>query len=357
MKLNKSQKSVVSRPAKATQVIKSEIQAFASAKAKADLKPFAYPIKAPGENEVLISITHCGICHSDLHMINNDWQMSAYPLVPGHEIGGAVEAIGSSVTHLRKGDRVGVGWQRQACLTCEQCIKGNENLCAESKATCVNHHGGFASAITVDSRFAFKIPEEISSASAAPLLCGGITVYSPMRRFGVQSTHRVGVIGIGGLGHLALQFARAFGCEVTAFSSSPNKEKEAKKLGAHHFVGKLTEKEMEKHAGTLDFIISTVNADLNWMDFIKALRPDGKLCFVGIPTENISIPVFALLGGRKSVCASPIGGRADIEEMMTFAARHKIEAMTECMDMKNVNEALTKLRSGKARYRMVLVNK
>ena len=336
--------------------VEKKVSAFAATKAKAALVPFSYAARPPAENEVQISITHCGICHSDLHLVDDDWHMSEFPLVPGHEIVGIVENVGTAVSHLKKGERVGVGWQRSACLTCEQCLKGNENLCADNLATCVRHHGGFASEITVDGRFSFKIPRELSSETAAPLLCGGITVFAPLRHFGVQTTHKVGVIGIGGLGHLAIQFASAMGCEVTAFSSTPAKEKEARKLGANHFVGKLTAAELKKHVNSLDFIISTVFADLDWLQFVNALRPDGKLCFVGIPSANVSVPVIALLSGRKSICASPIGGRTDMEEMLLFAARHNIAAMTETMEMSKVNRAMDKLRAGKARYRMVLKN-
>jgi len=330
------------------------IDGFAASKAKAPLKPLRYKRRVLGDHDVHIEITHCGICHSDLHLIDNDWRISEFPLVPGHEIVGSIVEAGPSVRHLAKGDRVGVGWQRESCLTCEQCLKGNENLCPDNEATCVRHHGGFASAITIDSRFAFKLPASLSSESAAPLMCGGITVFAPLRHFEVQPPHRVGVIGIGGLGHLALQFAHAMGCEVTAFSSTAGKEKEARRLGAHHFVGNFSKRELARHAGTLDFIISTVFADLDWTQFVDVLRPDGKLCFVGIPSENINIPVISLLAGRKSICASPIGGRADMEEMLAFAARHKIKAMTECVPMEKANDALAKLRKGQARYRMVL---
>ena len=212
------------------------IHAHAAMAPRQTLNPFQYEPAGLGPWDVEVAITHCGICHSDIHLIDNDWGISSYPLVPGHEIIGTVEDAGAEVKHLKKGQRVGVGWQRGSCLVCEQCLKGNENLCPENRATCVGNHGGFAERIRVDSRFAFPIPDALASENAAPLLCGGATVYSPLKNYGVVPSMRIGVIGIGGLGHLALQFANAFGCEVTAFSSTPDKEKEAGLFGAHRFI-------------------------------------------------------------------------------------------------------------------------
>ncbi len=333
-----------------------KIDCFAARSAAAPLEPFRYTPDELGPFDVEIEITHCGICHSDLHLINDDWGVSIYPLVPGHEIVGTVVELGKHVTHIEKGQRVGVGWQRSACLTCNYCLAGEENLCEQQQATCVGHFGGFAKAIRADSRFAFAIPEALESENAAPLLCGGITVFSPLRNFGISPTMKVGVVGIGGLGHLAVQFARAFGCEVTAFSSSPEKENEARELGAHHFVASTDENALRAAAGSLDFILSTVSADLNWPVYLDILRPKGKLCLVGVPRHNLTIPAFPLIGSQKTVCGSPIGGRARIIEMLEFAARHGIKARTEAVPMSEVNEALQKVAANRARYRMVLVN-
>ena len=324
------------------------IHAQAAMASKQHLKPFQYEPAALGPHDVEIAITHCGICHSDIHLIDNDWSMSSYPLVPGHEIIGTVADAGPAVKHLKQGQRVGVGWQRGSCLVCEQCVRGDENLCAESRATCVGNHGGFADRIRTDSRFAFAIPETLASENAAPLLCGGATVYSPLKHYGVVPPMRVGVIGIGGLGHLALQFANAFGCEVTAFSSTPEKEKEARDFGAHRFVASANPASLKNVVGSLDFILSTV--------YLSLLRPNGKLCFVGVPAAPIQIHIGTLLGGQKSVCASVIGSRNTIREMLEFAARHDIEAMTEVMPLADVNKAIEKVRANKARYRMVLRN-
>lgn len=332
------------------------IHAQAAMASKQSLKPFQYEPAALGPHDVEIAITHCGICHSDIHLIDNDWSMSSYPLVPGHEIIGTVADAGPAVKNLKQGQRVGVGWQRGSCLVCEQCVGGDENLCAESRATCVGNHGGFADRIRMDSRFAFAIPETLASENAAPLLCGGATVYSPLKHYGVVPPMRVGVIGIGGLGHLALQFANAFGCEVTAFSSTPEKEKEARDFGAHHFIASTNPAALKKAAGSLDFILSTVFASLDWNTYLQLLRPNGRLCFVGVPAAPIQVHIGSILSGQKSICASVIGSRGTIREMLDFAARHDIEAMTEVMPLADVNKALEKLRANKARYRMVLRN-
>jgi len=332
-----------------------KIKAYAAKNAKDKLENYEYDPKALSAFDIEVDITHCGICHSDVHLIDNDWQMSGYPLVPGHEIIGKVKELGSHVKNFKKGDRVGIGWQRSACLECATCIKGDENLCKKNEATCAGNHGGFADRIRSDSRFSFKIPEKLASENAAPLLCGGITVFSPLRLW-VKPQMKVGVIGIGGLGHLAVQFARAFGCEVTAFSSTDAKKEEAMKFGAHNFVSSTDNKAWEKLQGHYDFIISTVNVNLDWNSYLGLLGPDGRLCFVGASDKPLDLQVFPLLVGRKTVCGSPIGGRTLINEMLEFAARHNIVAKTEVVEMSKVNEAIQKVRDNKARYRMVLRN-
>ncbi len=333
-----------------------KINAYAAKKAKSQLEKWQYEPKDLSKNDVEVKITHCGICHSDIHLIDNDWQMSEYPLVPGHEIIGEVTKKGSAVSHLNTGDRVGIGWQRSACLQCEQCLKGNENLCYMTQATCMGNHGGFADYIRTDSNFAFKIPEKLTSENAAPLLCGGITVYSPLRLWATPQM-RIGVIGIGGLGHLALRYANAYGCEVTAFSTRAEKENEAKNFGAHNFIVSKNEDEFKKNKSSLDFILSTVTADLNWSQYISLLKPEGRLVIVGASPGPLKITPFELLMQRKSVSGSPIGGRNLINEMLKFSARHNISAKTEAVPMVEVNSALDRVRNSQARYRMVLKNK
>jgi uncharacterized zinc-type alcohol dehydrogenase-like protein len=331
-----------------------QIHAFAASSSGAPLEPFSFDVPTPGPDQVLIRVSHCGICHSDLHLIHNDWRSSKYPLVPGHEVVGTVIAVGERVTHPGPGTRVGVGWQSGACLECEWCISGQENLCKNSVATCVGRHGGFADHLLTDARFAFPIPEALAPEDAAPLLCGGITVYSPLRRYDVRPWHKVAVLGIGGLGHLALQFASKMGCEVTALSTSPDKTEETKRLGASHFIDTRDEAALKAAKGTFDFILVTATADLDWLPYVRALRPNGRICFVTGEKTKLNIPASALLDGQISISGSVIGGRALMVEMLEFAARHGIKAMTEVMPLDRVNDALQKVADNQARYRMVL---
>jgi uncharacterized zinc-type alcohol dehydrogenase-like protein len=277
--------------------------------------------------------------------------------VPGHEVVGLVRARGAEVRDLREGDRVGVGWESAACLACEWCLKGEEQLCAGRKNTCLHCPGGYADAFRVDARFAFPIPGALSSAGAAPLLCGGVTVYSPLRQYDARPSMRVGVVGIGGLGHLALKFARAFGCEVTAFSHSPEKRAEAKRLGAHHFVDAGRDAALAAAAESQDLILAVPARDVNWAALFSALRPKGRMVLIGAPRgAEILLPPFALIGGEKSLSGSTIGPRWRIREMLDFAARHEIEAEAVVLPMQKANDALEQVRNGEARYRVVLVN-
>jgi uncharacterized zinc-type alcohol dehydrogenase-like protein len=320
---------------------------------KGALSPFVYDPAPLGPHDVEIRVSHCGICHSDVHLVDGDWGVGTYPMVPGHEIVGTVVALGTEVSHLEAGARVGVGWQRGACLACDSCAAGEENLCLRNEATCVNHHGGFADRIRLDGRFAFPIPDGLASENAAPLLCGGATVYSPLRRW-VKPSMRVGVVGIGGLGHLALQFARAMGCDVTAISSTPDKEAEACSFGARRFLATREPKALASIAGTLDFILSTVYVAQDWMGLLGTLRPNGVLCFVGAPAEPLKLPIGALLGGQKTVTTSAIGGRPAIREMLDFAARHGVAAKVQVRPLAEADAALGHVRPGRARYRVVL---
>ena len=333
-----------------------QIQGLAVHAAGAELLPFRYDPGELGIQEVEIGITHCGICHSDLHLISNDWGMSQYPFIPGHEIIGSVTAVGPQVRSLKTGQRVGLGWQSNSCGVCEWCTRGLENLCPSSEATCVHRHGKYASRIRANSRFVVPIPDALPSEQAAPLLCGGITVYNPMRDNGINPTSRVGVVGIGGLGHLAIQFARVFGAEVTAFSTSATKEEEARALGAHHFVNTRESKAMKEVADTHDFILTTANADQDWGVYIQSLRPTGTLCFVGVPPSPVSVQAFPLIAGIRSITGSPIGSPHRIREMLDVAARHNVKATTESFPMAKANEAIEKVKKNKVRYRAVLAN-
>lgn len=318
------------------------------------LQPFEYEPKELGAKDIEIAITHCGVCHTDVHLIDNDWGISSYPLVPGHEIVGTVSAVGSEVAGLEIGQRVGVGGQAGACCECEYCEKGQDIFCTSSIYTAVHDFGGFATAIHVDSRFAFDIPESIPSEIAAPLLCAGITTFKPLKKY-VTSTSKVGVIGLGGLGHVALQYAIAFGCEVTVFSTSPEKEAEAKELGAHHFVNSKDAAEMEAVAGKLDFILSTVSADLEWGPYLNALAPNGTICVVGVG-ETLSIPAVPLIFGQKTITSSLIGNRSDFKEMLAFSSMHNIAPRVEVLPMSQAAEAIDKVRTARLGHRIVLSN-
>jgi len=333
-----------------------QIQGLAAHAAGAELLPFHYDPGKLGSQEVEIAITHCGICHSDLHLISNDWGISHYPFIPGHEVVGTVSAVGNEVRGLELGQRVGLGWQSNSCGVCEWCLRGLENLCPDAEGTCVHRHGGYADRVRANARFVIPIPEALGSEQTAPLLCGGITVYSPMRTHGINPSSRVGIVGIGGLGHLALQFARVFGARVTAFSTSAAKEKEARALGADDFVNSRESKAMKEIAGSLDFILNTANADQDWGTYLQALRPTGTLCFVGVPPSPVSVHAFPLISGMRSMSGNPTGSPYGLREMLDVAARHGVKATTELFPMTKANEAIEKVKKNKVRYRAVLGN-
>jgi uncharacterized zinc-type alcohol dehydrogenase-like protein len=324
--------------------------------AGAHLLPYKYD---PGElqtNEVEIKISHCGVCHSDIHLIDNDWGFSKFPFIPGHEIVGTVVAIGSGVVDRKIGDRVGVGWQADSCGVCEWCRQGDEHLCAKSQPTCVGRNGGYADRIRVNSRFAIPVPTVLESENVAPLLCAGITVYSPLRNHGVRPSSRVGVIGIGGLGHLGIQFAKAFGAEVTAFSTSKDKEAEARTLGAHHFVNTQDTGALKKVAGSFDFLLSTVSVDQDWQAYVNALRPKGTRWIVGAAPSPMQIQGASLVLPQKAIAGSPVGSPRDLHEMLDVAARHGVKAITERFAMAKANDAVAKVKKNQVRYRAVLAN-
>jgi uncharacterized zinc-type alcohol dehydrogenase-like protein len=330
------------------------INAYAATQAGGKLEPFGYELPdILGHDEVEIDISYCGICHSDLSVLDDEWGMSQYPLIPGHEIVGAIAAKGEHVAHLEVGQKVGVGWFSRSCLTCDQCMGGNHNLCASAEGIMLGRPGGFADKVRVQSHWVNLLPNEVDIASAGPLFCGGITVFNPITQNNIRATNRVGVVGIGGLGHLALQYLNAWGCEVTAFSTSPSKEEEARNLGAHHFVATHDESSLEALAGSFDMILDTVNVDLNWDLYINALAPKGKLHVVGAANQ-VNASIFPMLVGQKSVGASPLGSPATIREMLRFSARHGIAPQTEHFKLADVNKAMEHLRNGKPRYRIVV---
>jgi len=332
------------------------IRAYASQEPGGKLELFEYDPGPLANDEVEIAVETCGVCHSDLSMLNNEWGLTAYPFVPGHEIVGKVAAIGTEVTRVVVGDTVGLGWYAGSCMACEQCMSGNHNLCASNEGTIVGRHGGFADKVRCRESWALPLPKGLDAKKAGPLFCGGITVFHPIVEMGVLPTDRVGVIGIGGLGHFALQFLNKWGCEVTAFTSSAAKADEARKMGAHNIVNSRDADELDAVAGTLDFIISTVNVDLEWNRYLAALAPKGRLHIVGAVPSPIPVGAFDVIMGQKSVSGSPLGSPATTGKMLEFCARHGIEAVTEHFPLSQVNEAMAHLSEGKARYRIVLEN-
>ena len=332
------------------------IHAYAAHEPAGKLQPFEYEPGDLATGQVEIDVLSCGICHSDLSMLENDWEMAAFPLVPGHEVVGKVTAVGDGVINVAVGDTVGLGWYSGSCLGCHQCMSGDHNLCAGVEGTIVGRHGGFGDTVRCQAEWAIPLPDGVDLAKAGPLFCGGITVFNPIVQFDVRPTNRVGVIGIGGLGHLAVQFLSKWGCDVTAFTSTDAKADEAHQLGAHRVVNSRDPGQLEAVAGSFDFILSTVNVDLDWASFLAALGPRGRLHSVGAVPSPIPVPAFGIIPGQKSVSGSPLGSPATVATMLEFCARHGIEAVTEHFPMSEVNEAMDHLRSGNARYRLVLDN-
>ena len=330
------------------------VSAYAATEARGKLAPFEYELDELGPEELDIKVTYCGICHSDLSMINNDWRMTEYPLVPGHEVVGTVIAAGEHVKGVSVGDTVGVGWFSASCMHCQQCMSGQHNLCASTEGIIVGRHGGFADHVRCHWGWATVLPENLDASKAGPLFCGGITVFNPIITCGVQPLDRVGVIGIGGLGHMALQFLAKWGCEVTAFTSSPDKAEMARKMGATHIVNSRDDDAMKSIAGSLDFILNTTNVNLNWQSYLNALAPNGTLHTVGGVPDPIPVPAFSLIGGQKSVSGSPLGSPALVRNMVEFCTRHDILPITEEFALSDVNDAMEHLEAGKARYRLVL---
>lgn len=331
-----------------------KVHAYAALEPKATLTPFTYELGALGPEEVDIKVQYCGICHSDLSMINNEWGMTQYPIVPGHEIVGEVVAAGTAVKNVKKGDTVGLGWFAASCMSCQHCMEGDHHLCSNSEATIIGRHGGFADYVRGHWSWAIPLPQGIDLKKAGPLLCGGITVFNPIILAGVQPTDTVGVIGLGGLGHMALKFLKHWGCEVIAFSSHPDKKAQLLQMGAHRVVDSTNPEDLEPLAGKLNFILNTTNVTLDWNAYLTSLAPKGTLHTVGAVLEPMAIPAFSLIGGEKKVAGSPLGSPALTKTMLDFCVRHAIYPTVEEFPLDKVNEAIEHLEQGKARFRIVL---
>jgi alcohol/geraniol dehydrogenase (NADP+) len=306
-----------------------------------------------GVEDVEIAVEHCGLCHSDLSVLTNEWGISLYPAILGHEVVGRITALGLHAKGLNVGQRVGVGWNSCSCMHCHQCMSGSHHLCPQARLTIVGHRGGFATHIRSHWAWAIPLPEKLNPADAGPLMCGGTTVFSPLAMY-AKPTDRVGIIGIGGLGHLAVKFAAAYGCDVTAFTSSESKFDEAKGFGANQVVSSRDSAAIKKLAGSFDLLISTVNVKLDWDAIIGTIAPNGRLHLVGAVLEPIPVAVFSLILQQRCISGSPAGSPTSIERMLNFAARHSVAPQTEHFPMSRINDAFARLESGKARYRIVL---
>ncbi|MGR3809728.1 NAD(P)-dependent alcohol dehydrogenase [Jiulongibacter sp. NS-SX5] len=312
--------------------------------------------------DVQIEIAYCGICHSDLHAVKNDWGGTNYPVVPGHEIVGKVTETGSAVTKFKVGDTVGVGCIVDSCRNCDHCHEGNEQFCDEGMTVVFNSedrkyggitYGGFTKAIVVDENYVVKVPDTLPLSSAAPILCAGITVYSPLKHWNIGPGKKVGIVGLGGLGHMAIKIANAMGAEVTVFTTSESKAKDAKKLGAHYVV-LSTDKAQMRASAKLDMILDTVSAKHDLNSYVNILKVDGSLVLVGLPAEPLEIGAFNVVHGRKSLSGSNIGGIAETQEVLDFCAEHKITADIELIPVDYINEAFERLEIGDIKYRFVV---
>jgi uncharacterized zinc-type alcohol dehydrogenase-like protein len=306
-----------------------------------------------GTEEVEVAVDHCGLCHSDLSVLNNDWGNSQYPTVLGHEVVGRITAVGTATKGLKVGQKVGVGWTASSCMHCRQCMSGDQHLCAQAVPTILGHRGGFASRVRCHWAWTVALPEGLKYAEAGPLLCGGITVFNPLAMY-AKPTSRVGIVGIGGLGHMAVKFADAYGCNVTAFTSSESKFDEARGFGAKHVVSSRNSAAIKNLAGTIGLLIVTANATLDWGALIGTLAPNGRMHIVGVVPEPIPVAAFSLIGAQRSISGSPSGSPVAIATMLDYAARHDVAPQTEHYPMSRINDAFQRLQSGKARYRIVL---
>ncbi len=338
-------------------------KSYAAQTATIPLAPFSIERRDPGPSDIAIQIEFCGVCHSDIHLTRNEWGGSSYPMVPGHEIIGRVTAIGAAVKKFKPGDRAAVGCMVGSCGTCENCRAGLQQFClvstvftynSEDKKSGGRTYGGYSSHLVVDEAFALTVSPKLDPAASAPLLCAGITTYSPLRHWNAGPGKTVGVVGLGGLGHMALQFARAFGAQVVQFTTSPNKKADALRLGAHEVVLLKDQKAMDACAKTLDLIIDTVSAPHDVNQLLQTLRHDGTLVSVGVPPEDMKIAPGSLIFGRRSLAGSLIGGLAETQEMLDYCAEHGIKSEIELIPIQKINEAFERTNKSDVKFRFVI---
>lgn len=338
-------------------------KAYAAMVPGVDLKPWDFERRAVGPNDVQFDITYCGVCHSDLHQVRNDWFEGIFPMVPGHEIVGRVVKVGEKVSKFKPGDLAAIGCLVDSCRECDNCRSGLEQYCLRRSSGTYNSleqdgvtptYGGYSNTIVADQDFVLKLSDSIDMAAAAPLLCAGITTYSPLRRWNVGKGHKLGVVGLGGLGHMAVKFGVAFGAEVTVLSTSARKEEDARRLGAVNFVVTTDADQVAAAKGSLDFILDTVSAEHDLNLYLSLLKTDGVHICVGVPSEPYKVAPFSVIGGRKSLAGSSIGGIPETQEMLDFCAEHNIVSDVEIIDMKDIGTAYERMEKGDVRYRFVI---
>lgn len=336
---------------------------YAVKSATSKFEPFEFNRRDLGPHDVLIKIDYCGICHSDIHQARNEWQNAIYPMVPGHEIVGHITQVGNQVTKFKVGDIAGVGCFVDSCRTCGNCKDDEQQFCEKHLALTYNStemdlktktYGGYSSQIVVDENYVLKVSSSLPLSNVAPLLCAGITTYSPLKQYGVGPGKKVGVLGLGGLGHMAVKLAAAMGATVTVFSTSPGKEQDAKRLGAHHFVLSKEPKVMQSLEGSFDFILDTIAASHDVNPYLNLLRRDGVLVIVGIPEKSLEIQPFSLIRNRRKLAGSLIGGIQETQEMLDFCAEKNITSDVEIIPIQKIEEAYDRTVKGDVRYRFVI---
>ncbi|MEQ4531271.1 MAG: NAD(P)-dependent alcohol dehydrogenase [Mixta sp.] len=333
-----------------------KIKSYAAMEAGKALELYEFEAESLSAEDVEVEVEYCGVCHSDLSMIDNEWGISSYPLIAGHEVIGRVSALGEAAKNkgLSIGQRVGIGWTAKSCEHCDACITGDQVNCLNGSVPTIANKGGFADRLRANWQWVIPLPEKLDPASAGPLLCGGITVFKPLLMHNITATSRVGVIGIGGLGHIAIKILHAMGAEVTAFSSTPDKKQSILDMGADHVVNSRDPEELKKLAGQFDLILSTVAVDLDWQPYFAALAPRGNFHTVGAVMKPFEVPAFSLILGDRAVTGSSTGSPGQLRSLLKLAARADIAPKVEFFPMSKINEALDHVRAGKANYRVVL---
>jgi alcohol dehydrogenase (NADP+) len=343
----------------------SKSKGYAALKARAPLAPYPFERREPRDHDVVIDIKYCGICHSDIHQTRDEWgeyqEEAIFPMVPGHEIGGVVTSVGKKVTKYKVGDKVGVGCFVDSCRRCDECKKGLEQYCTVQTVWTYNSrdqgtptYGGYSDKIVVDENYVLRMPENLPLEACAPLLCAGITLYSPLKHWKAGPGKKVAIVGLGGLGHMGVKLGHALGAEVTVLSQSLKKQADGKRLGADHFYATSDPETFTKLKGYFDLIINTASAQMNWNDYLTLVKIDGSMVVVGLPDKDIPIAAFSLTAGRRSLAGSQIGGIRETQEMLDFCSQHRVACDVEVVPIQKVNEAYERVLKSDVRYRFVI---